>query len=66
MEIYSRTCVLEEDREPLLQAVSAENLLRELSRRDTFHFNYRVLCGGELRYFQMKAVRAGECPWQNF
>ena len=59
LEKYIQTCVFEEDREILRQAVSTESLTRELTQRGTFYFNYRVTCGGELRYFQVKAVRAG-------
>nr|WP_325184197.1 response regulator [uncultured Oscillibacter sp.] len=59
MEEYIQTCVFEEDREILRQAVSAESLTRELTQRGTFYFNYRVTCGNDLRYFQVKAVRAG-------
>ena len=63
METYIQTCVLEEDREALRQAVSLENLREELSQRDTCYLNYRTLCGEKLRFFQMKAVRAGD--WSN-
>ncbi|MCM1168229.1 MAG: response regulator, partial [Ruminococcus sp.] len=60
MGAYIEECVHGEDKEMLLKNVSAENLLKELSERDTYHINYRTVCGGELRYFQMKAVRVGE------
>ncbi len=60
MERYIQTCVLEDDREMLRKAVSMDSLREELTDRDTFYLNYRAVCGDELRYFQMKAVRAGD------
>ena len=60
MERYIQTCVLEDDREMLRKAVSMDSLREELTDRDTFYLNYRALCGDELCYFQMKAVRAGD------
>lgn len=63
MEKYIQTCVLEEDRELVRQAFSKENLKEELAEKNIYHINYRTLCGDEIRYFQMKAVRAGK--WEN-
>ncbi len=60
---YIGRCVYEEDRELVRQAVSFEDLGERLNQRNTYILNYRVMCGGELRYFQMKAVRAGQ--WEN-
>ncbi|WP_295741228.1 PAS domain-containing hybrid sensor histidine kinase/response regulator [uncultured Oscillibacter sp.] len=60
MERYIQTCVYEDDQEMLRQAVSIESLREELDERSTFYLNYRTLCGGETRYFQMKAVRTGD------
>ncbi len=60
IEKYISECVHDEDKELLRNALSAENLIKELSERETFHINYRVMCCGTLRYFQMKAVRAGD------
>ena len=60
LEEYIQTCVLEDDREMLRQAASMESIRKELSERDTYYVNYRTLCGGEIRFFQMKAVRAGD------
>ncbi len=57
---YIQACVYEEDRELLREAVSAEHLRRELAEKRLYHVNYRVFCDGEIKYFQMKAVRAGE------
>ncbi|MCI9510970.1 MAG: response regulator [Oscillibacter sp.] len=60
MEAYIETCVHEDDREMLRQAVSIESLREGLAERSTFYLNYRTRCGGKMRYFQMKAVRAGD------
>ena len=57
---YIDRCVYEEDRELVRRAVSPEDLGERLRQRNTYILNYRVMCGGELRYFQMKAVRAGQ------
>lgn len=60
MERYIEAGVYDEDKEPLRQAVSRENLKQELLTKSAYHFNYRTTCCGELRYFQVKVVRAGE------
>lgn len=59
MEHYIETCVYEEDQELLRQAISREALEKELAEKSLYYINYRTTCCGELRYFQMKAVRAG-------
>ena len=59
MERYITRCVHPDDRELLRRAIVPEHLAAELSESDTYYVNYRTLCGRELRYFQMKAVRAG-------
>lgn len=63
MERYIQTCVLVDDRELVRQACSKEKLKEELAEKNIFHINYRTLCGNEIRYFQMKAVRAGK--WED-
>lgn len=59
IERYIQTCVYEDDREALRKAVSLEELKKELKEKKICYANYRVLCNGEIKYFQMKAVRAG-------
>ncbi len=59
IERYIQTCVYEDDREMLRKAVSLEELKKELKEKKICYTNYRVFCNGEIRYFQMKAVRAG-------
>ena len=63
LSLYIDRCVYEEDRELVRRVVSPGELAERLSLRNTYLVNYRVVCGGELRYFQVKAVRAGQ--WEN-
>lgn len=60
IEDYIESCVYPDDREILRQAASCQRLERELSEKKMCFANYRTACGGEMRYFQMIAVRAGE------
>lgn len=57
---YIETGVYEEDKESLRFAASRKHLEQMLSEKSVAHMNYRITCCGELRYFQMKAVRAGK------
>ncbi len=63
MERYIGRCVYAEDRELVRQACSVQHLKRELEEKNQSYINYRTLCGGNMRYFQMKIVRAGD--WEN-
>lgn len=56
---YSAECVYEDDREAFVNVCTCANLKKELSENNTYFFNYRTLCNGIVRYFQMKAVRVG-------
>ena len=60
MEQYIEAFVYEEDREMLRKEVSRENLKNELAEKGLHFVNYRVSLKGDVRYFQMKAVRTGE------
>ncbi len=57
---YINRCIYEEDQELLRQALSRENLMKKLAERKVYSVNYRTICYGEMRYFQMKAVCAGD------
>ena len=59
LELYINRCVYTDDRELLRRALSPEELAKNLGQRITYIVNYRTLCGDEIRFFQMKAVRAG-------
>ncbi len=56
---YIDKCVYEDDRAMMHEATSQAHLSRELAENDTTYVNYRTMCDGEMRYFQMKAARAG-------
>ncbi len=57
---YAGECVCEEDRGIITSACTCENLKKALSETSTYFINYRGLCGGTIRYFQIKAVRVGD------
>lgn len=57
---YLDTCVYPEDKELVEKGCDAENLIKELSDKKSFSINYRTLCDDNVKYFQIKAVRAGE------
>ena len=59
MERYITSCVHPEDREMMLQSCMPEALKEYLQEKGVHHINYRTLCNGETRYFQMKIVRTG-------
>lgn len=59
MDRYIENCVYEEDRKLLRECCSREWLGKELVEKNICYINYRTNCDGELRYFQMKAVRTG-------
>ncbi|MCM1307378.1 MAG: response regulator [Butyrivibrio sp.] len=56
---YIEAGVHEEDKEAFRLAVCAKTLENELSHKLLYHVNYRTTCCGEIRYFQLKAARAG-------
>ena len=60
MEKYIDTCVYEDDKEMMKNVCSREWLKGELENKKICYINYRTLCGGKIRYFQMKAVRTGK------
>lgn len=62
MEHYISQCVVEEDREILRQTISSERIKKELSEKKLFCINYRTICGDDINYYEMKAVRTGS--WQ--
>ncbi len=56
MEAYIEEKVYEEDRTMLREAVSLDNLEKQLSAGKIFSINYRKFENNEIVYFQMKAV----------
>ncbi len=59
MERYIQRCVYTEDRDAIRRTVQRANLEQELTRKNMHYFNYRTVCMGQMKYFQLKAVRAG-------
>ncbi len=59
MEQYIQKFVYEEDRQLMRQSFSQENVKKELSEKKSYYVNYRAIRGGEMKYFQLKIVRAG-------
>ncbi|MDE6620835.1 MAG: response regulator [Lachnospiraceae bacterium] len=60
LEQYINKCVYEEDKEMMRQALSREILMQKLAEKKLYSVNYRTFCNNEMRYFQMKAVCAGD------
>ncbi len=60
MDRFIDTCVYEEDREAVRNTSRRTYLEEKLSTTSISYLNYRTICCGEMRYFQMKAVRTGD------
>lgn len=60
IQCYLQRFVHEEDREVLRQAFSLERLRQKMAEKKQHYVNYRIYVDGEAKYFQIKAVRAGE------
>lgn len=59
IEHYISSSVHPDDKELLRKISSREYLEKELSEKNMCYVNYRTICCGQTRYFQMKIVRAG-------
>ena len=59
IQYYLTRFVHEEDRDLFRQTFARENLKKELTEKNLLHVNYRAKIGDDLKYFEMKAVRAG-------
>ena len=64
LEKYIEEFVYAEDREMLRQFSSQDRLMRELEAKNTDFINYRVIVNDEIRYYEMKIVRAG--VWKQY
>ena len=60
---YIEEFVFEDDRELLRHTLSAPFLAKELQEKRLLHMNYRAQLRDGIKYFQVKAVRAGS--WEN-
>lgn len=63
MELYIQKFVYAEDQEMLRLSSSRDTLISELSEKKIYYVNYRAYIKNEVKYYQMKAVRAG--TWKN-
>ena len=59
MEQYIEKFVYEEDQETMRQDFSLENLKKVLEEKNPYYVNYRTFQDGEMKYYQLKIVRAG-------
>ena len=57
---YTEASIHEEDRETFRLASARAYLKKELSEKTMCYVNYRTTCCGQIRYYQMKAVRTGD------
>ena len=57
---YIEAGVHEDDKKQMQEAGTREWLEKELSEKLMCYMNYRMTCCGDIRYFQIKAVRAGK------
>ncbi len=57
--LYSEKHVYSEDQEMMRQAACRERLKEELLEKKMCYVNYRLLRNDEMKYYQMKIVRAG-------
>ena len=59
---YIQSYVHEEDRRMMSEISTRDRLKKELTDDKQYYVNYRTVRDGEVKYFQMRAVRAGK--WQ--
>lgn len=59
LERYVREQVFDSDRDRVRAAASRQRLLDELAEKPSYFLNFQAAINDELKYYQMKAVRAG-------
>lgn len=59
LERYVQEQVFDSDRDRVRAAASKQRLLDELSEKPSYFLNFQAAINDELKYYQMKAVRAG-------
>ena len=60
MEQYIEKFVYEEDKELLKETFSKKNLEKEMEKKKQQYINYRIVSDDEMKYYQIKVVRAGK------
>ena len=67
MDFYISVSVYEGDRDMMRMAFSRENILHQLSSKESFYVNYRSYINNKLSYMKLKVVRMGESKdYSNF
>lgn len=64
MELYIQKYVYEEDKEMMRQAVSLDRLAKKMAEKNLYYVNHRIVINGEIKYYEMKMVRAG--VWKQY
>ncbi|MCI9156503.1 MAG: response regulator [Lawsonibacter sp.] len=60
MEKYIDNCIYTED-QALMRKIFVRSTMKQALQDNRVHYvNYRTMCNGEMRYFQLKAVRIGD------
>ncbi|MCI8400248.1 MAG: PAS domain S-box protein, partial [Oscillibacter sp.] len=57
--LYTEKYVYPEDQEIMRQVLSRDRLKQELQEKKMSYMNYRLVRNGEMKFYQMKVVRAG-------
>ena len=60
---YIDSCVYEDDKEMMRDCFQREYLEQKLFEKEILYINYRTMCCGTMRFFQMKVVRTGN--WED-
>ncbi len=60
MSDYIQEWVYPEDKEIFADSIDPNYIRKHLEKQDTFYFNYRVLCEGEIRFLQLRTVNVGD------
>lgn len=59
IEHYIECFVYEDDRNMLREILNCERLKKELTEKQLYYTNYRIIKDGEVQYYEIKAVRTG-------
>ncbi len=65
LDLYVGVSVYEGDQDMMRIAFSRDNILRQLTQKESFYVNYRSFINNKLAYMKLKAVRMGEIRMNN-
>ena len=57
---YVEVWVHPEDKEMVAKATAPAYIREKLAEQDTYYINFRVVCGGEVQYIQLRLVNVGD------